>query len=122
MGLHDNLRGASWTSIKVSMESPTRYGVRRQLSFSLEKTPHVNFHNYFEKVIIFNSGLSTLKVTTIIHSDLFYNFSGVSRFNAALHTAYSAPYSIFNILLTFYAKKGASWFVKRCKRVWDERI
>ena len=42
MGLHDNLRGAPWTSMKVSMESPTIYGVRRQLSFSVEKTPYVN--------------------------------------------------------------------------------
>ena len=42
MGLHDNLLGASWTSMKVSMESPTIYGVRRQLSFSVEKTPYIN--------------------------------------------------------------------------------
>ena len=120
MGLHDNLRGASWTSIKVSMESPTIYGVRRQLSLSVEKAPHVSFYNYFDKVLFLNSGLSTLEVATIIRSDLFYNFSGVSRLNAALHTAYSAPYIIFK--RTFYAKKDTSWFAKRCNRVWDERI
>ena len=47
MGLHDNLRGASWTPMKVSMESPTIYGVRRQLSFSVEKTPYVSFLQLF---------------------------------------------------------------------------